>query len=63
MILTGDKKMTDFKKYVCVVCGHVYDEADGDPDGGVPPGTLWDDVPDTWVCPDCGAAKSDFEPM
>lgn len=55
--------MTEFNKYVCVVCGHVYDEAEGDLDGGIPPGTLWDDVPNEWVCPECGAAKSDFEPM
>ena len=55
--------MSDFKKYVCTVCGHVYDEAEGDPDGGIPPGTLWSDVPDSWVCPECGAAKGDFDPM
>lgn len=55
--------MADFKKYVCTICGHVYDEAMGDPDGGVPPGTFWEDVPDDWVCPDCGASKDDFELM
>ncbi len=54
--------MADFKKYVCVVCGHVYDEAEGDPDTGIAAGTLWADVPDDWVCPECGATKEDFDP-
>ncbi len=48
-------------KYVCVVCGYVYDPAEGDPDNGVNPGTAWADVPDDWVCPICGAGKDDFE--
>ncbi|MBR2358126.1 MAG: rubredoxin [Lentisphaeria bacterium] len=48
------------KKYVCDVCGYVYDPAKGDPDNGVKPGTAWEDVPATWVCPDCGASKQDF---
>lgn len=48
-------------KYVCTVCGYVYDSELGDPDGGVAPGTKWDDVPDDWVCPVCGASKEDFE--
>jgi len=49
------------KKYVCKVCGWVYDPEIGDPDGGIKPGTEFEDIPDTWVCPVCGAAKSDFE--
>ncbi len=49
------------KKYVCTVCGWIYDPAVGDPAGGVKPGTSFDDVPDTWVCPVCGAPKSAFE--
>ena len=48
------------KQYVCSVCGYVYDEAAGAPDDGVAPGTLWADVPEEWVCPLCGAAKSEF---
>ena len=51
------------KKYMCVICGFVYDEAQGHPDGGIPPGTPWEDVPETWQCPDCGASKSEFEMM
>ena len=46
---------------MCVVCGHVYDEAQGAPEDGIPPGTRWEDVPDTWTCPDCGVTKDDFE--
>ena len=49
------------EKYVCGVCGYVYDPAAGDPDNGVPPGTKFADVPDSWVCPVCGAGKDQFE--
>ena len=48
------------KKYVCDVCGYVYDPALGDPDSGIAPGTAFEDIPDTWVCPACGATKADF---
>ena len=51
------------EKWKCLVCGYVYDPALGDPDNGVVPGTAWADVPDEWVCPDCGAGKDDFEKM
>ena len=49
------------KTYMCVVCGFVYDEAKGLPQEGIKAGTLWDDIPENWKCPECGAAKSDFE--
>ena len=49
-------------KYVCTVCGYVYDEALGDPDNGVAPGTAWADVPEDWVCPLCSVGKDEFEP-
>lgn len=49
------------KKWMCVVCGFIYDEAEGLPEEGIEPGTRWEDVPDTWTCPDCGATKADFE--
>jgi rubredoxin len=49
------------KTYMCVVCGFVYDEAAGRPGDGLPAGTRWADVPDSWNCPECGAAKADFE--
>jgi len=48
-------------RYVCSVCGYVYDPADGDPDHDVAAGTRWEDVPQDWVCPMCGADKSMFE--
>lgn len=49
------------KKYVCELCGYIYDEEAGDPDSGVAPGTKFEDLPDTWVCPVCGASKADFK--
>ena len=49
------------RKWMCVVCGFIYDEALGLPEEGIAPGTCWEDVPDTWTCPDCGATKDDFE--
>ncbi len=48
-------------KYRCTVCGWIYDPELGDPDGGIAPGTSFEDIPDDWVCPVCGAAKSKFE--
>ena len=45
------------KKYVCTVCGWVYDPAEGDPEGGIAPGTAFEDIPDDWVCPLCGVGK------
>ena len=53
--------MSDTKTWICLICGHIYDEAQGDPEHGIAPGTRWEDVPESWSCPDCGAAKSDFE--
>jgi rubredoxin len=47
-------------KYVCNVCGYVYDPEKGDPDNGVAPGTSFEDLPDDWVCPVCGASKKSF---
>lgn len=49
------------KTYLCVICGFVYDEAEGLPDEGIAPGTKWEDVPLNWRCPECGAGKEDFE--
>ena len=50
-----------YKTWLCLICGLVYNEREGWPDEGIPPGTRWEDVPEDWVCPDCGAGKSDFE--
>ncbi|MBN1102846.1 MAG: rubredoxin [Deltaproteobacteria bacterium] len=48
-------------KYVCTVCGYVYDPAEGDPDNGIAAGTAFDKLPDSWACPVCGATKDQFE--
>jgi rubredoxin len=49
------------KKYMCLICGWIYDEETGAPEEGIPPGTRWEDVPPNWSCPECGARKEDFE--
>ena len=50
------------KKYRCKPCGWIYDPEVGDPENGVPAGTAFEDLPDDWACPLCGATKEDFEP-
>jgi len=49
------------KKWQCIVCGFIYDEALGLPEEGLAPGTLWNDIPEDWCCPECGVSKEDFE--
>jgi rubredoxin len=51
------------KKYQCNVCGYIYDPEAGDPDGGILPGTPFEEIPDDWSCPVCGVEKEDFSPM
>jgi len=53
----------DMQKYKCLVCDHIYDPAEGDTDSGIAPGTAFEDLPDDWMCPVCGAGKEDFEPL
>ena len=48
-------------KYECTICDYIYDPELGDPDGGIAPGTPFEEIPDGWVCPICGVTKSDFE--
>ena len=55
--------ITDTQKYICEPCGMIYDPVDGDPDGGIPPGTPFAEIPRTWTCPVCGARKRDFIPL
>lgn len=50
-----------YKSWLCVICGLIYNESEGWPADGILPGTRWDEVPEDWVCPDCGTGKSDFE--
>lgn len=51
------------KRYECSVCGYIYDPADGDPDSGIAPGTAFEDLPEGWTCPICGASKDQFSPI
>lgn len=50
-----------YKKYMCLLCGYIYDEEQGAPEDGIAPGTKWEAIPEDWLCPVCGAAKADFE--
>lgn len=55
-----NRRCSVMKKYVCDVCGYIYDEAAGDPDNGIEPGTAWEDVPEDFLCPLCGVGKDQF---
>ena len=52
---------TEMRIWECIVCGYVYNEAEGDPEHGIKAGTRWEDIPADWACPECGVAKADFE--
>jgi rubredoxin len=56
------ERSIEMKKYICDVCGYVYDPQVGDPDNNIPAGTAFEDLPDDWTCPVCGAGKDDFSP-
>ena len=49
------------KSWMCIICGLIYEEEKGWPEDGIAAGTRWEDVPDDWLCPECGAGKGDFE--
>ena len=59
--LSNLKGVQIMEKYVCTVCGYVYDPEVGDPDAGIEPGTAFEDLPEDWVCPECGVGKDEFE--
>jgi len=61
MLINFKKGEIKMKKWLCTLCGYVYDPEIGDPDNGIKPGTKFEDLPADWVCPDCGASKDDFE--
>jgi rubredoxin len=61
MLKSYRETTSKMQKYRCTVCGYIYDPKKGDPDSGVPPGTSFEDIPDTWVCPVCGVSKDMFE--
>ena len=50
-------------QWECMVCGYIYDPEEGDPDSNIAPGTAFEDLPDDWVCPECGAPKSQFRKL
>lgn len=54
------KRCYNMKKYICETCDYIYDPAVGDPENGIEPGTAFEDLPDDWVCPDCGLGKEEF---
>ena len=55
------KEMREIEKWECLGCGYIYDPLKGDPEGDIPPGTAFEDLPDAWVCPECGVGKDMFE--
>jgi rubredoxin len=57
------EKGASMDKWQCLLCGYVYDPEEGDPTQGISPGTAFEDLPDDWECPDCGASKDEFEKM
>jgi len=61
--LLNEYEEEKMKKYVCTVCGYIYDPETGDPDNGVAPGTGFQSIPSSWVCPLCGVDKDQFEPI
>ena len=63
MMITSKGQDMMMKKYECTICGYIYNPEEGDKDGGIPPGTPFEKLPDDWVCPVCGAAKNEFQPI
>ncbi len=61
--LNKEERERDMKQYRCTICGYVYDPTNGDPENGIKPGTAFEDLPDDWTCPICGATKDQFEPV
>ena len=59
--LTFTARRAIMRKWQCLVCSFVYFEAKGLPEEGIPPGTSWDEIPDDWMCPECGVGKEDFD--
>jgi rubredoxin len=61
--VSDNETKQEFKTWMCLICGWVYDEAAGLPEEGIAPGTRWEDVPDDWGCPDCGVSKDTFRAL
>lgn len=63
IIINLSERGRPMTKWSCTACGYVYDPAEGDPEQGVAPGTAFEDLPEDWVCPNCGLGKDNFEPL
>ena len=61
IVVSRQDTVSESKTWMCLICGWIYDEAAGDPEHDIAPGTAWADVPMNWTCPECGARKEDFE--
>lgn len=61
IVVSRQDTVSESKTWMCLICGWIYEEAAGDPEHGIAPGTAWGDVPMNWTCPECGARKEDFE--
>ena len=61
IVVSATTTVSETRTWMCLICGWIYDEAAGDPEHGIAPGTAWADVPMNWTCPECGARKEDFE--
>ena len=61
MPLLKRTKFKVMKRYICNVCGYIYDPADGDPENGIPAGISFEELPDDWTCPACGVGKDFFD--
>jgi rubredoxin len=61
IVVSRQTDVSDSRTWMCLICGWIYDEAAGDPEHDIAPGTRWADVPMNWTCPECGARKEDFE--
>jgi len=61
IVVSEGLSVSEPRTWMCLICGWIYDEAAGDPEHGLAPGTRWSEVPMNWTCPECGARKEDFE--
>jgi rubredoxin len=62
LVFHGKREEKLMQRWVCTICQYIYDPAEGDPENGIAPGTPFEEIPETWVCPICGAGKEVFEP-
>lgn len=61
LLRSRQQNTNNMDKYLCIICGYIYDPAEGDPENDIPPGTAFEDLPEDWTCPACGVGKEHFE--